>query len=72
MSHPSEIYCSPETLTDETIAAMAQCEKVCHYIDMPIQHASDTVLKRMGRRSSQALIREKIVQWLSHPSEIFK
>ena len=56
------LYCYPETLTDETIAAMAQCEKVCHYIDMPIQHASDTVLKRMGRRSSQALIREKIAK----------
>lgn len=54
------LYCYPETLTDETIAAMARCEKVCHYIDMPIQHASDAVLKRMGRRSSQALIREKI------------
>ncbi len=56
------LYCYPETLTDETIAAMARCEKVCHYIDMPIQHASDTVLKRMGRRSSQALIREKIAK----------
>lgn len=54
------LYCYPETLTEETIAAMARCGKVCHYIDMPIQHASDTVLKRMGRRSSQALIREKI------------
>lgn len=56
------LYCYPETLTEETIAAMAHCEKVCHYIDMPIQHASDTVLKRMGRRSSQALIREKITK----------
>lgn len=54
------LYCYPETLTEKTIATMARCEKVCHYIDMPIQHASDTVLKRMGRRSSQALIREKI------------
>lgn len=56
------LYCYPETLTEETIAAMARCEKACHYIDMPIQHASDTVLKRMGRRSSQALIREKIAK----------
>lgn len=54
------LYCYPETLTEETITAMARCEKVCHYIDMPIQHASDTVLKRMGRRSSQKLIREKM------------
>ncbi len=40
----------PETLTEETIAAMASCEKVCHYIDMPIQHGNDAVLKRMGRK----------------------
>ncbi len=54
------LYCYPETLTDETIEAMANCEKVCHYIDMPIQHGNDAVLKRMGRKSSQALIREKV------------
>lgn len=54
------LYCYPETLTEETIAAMAECEKVCHYIDIPIQHANDAVLRRMGRRSNQALLREKI------------
>ena len=52
----------PETLTEETIEAMASCEKVCHYIDMPIQHGNDAVLKRMGRKSSQALIREKVAR----------
>ncbi len=56
------LYAYPETLTDETIEAMASCEKVCHYIDMPIQHGSDAVLKRMGRKSSQALIREKVAK----------
>lgn len=56
------LYAYPETLTDEAIAAMAECEKVCHYIDMPIQHGNDDVLRRMGRRSSQALIREKVAK----------
>lgn len=56
------LYCYPETLTEETIQAMAECEKVCHYIDMPIQHGNDIVLKRMGRMSSQALIREKVAK----------
>lgn len=56
------LYAYPETLTDETIEAMATCEKVCHYIDMPVQHGNDAVLKRMGRKSSQALIREKVAK----------
>ena len=56
------LYAYPETLTDETIEAMATCEKVCHYIDMPIQHGNDAVLKRMGRKSNQALIREKVAK----------
>ena len=56
------LYAYPETLTDETIEAMAKYEKVCHYIDMPIQHGNDAVLKRMGRKSSQALIREKVAK----------
>ncbi len=54
------LYCYPETLTGETIAVMAQNEKICHYIDMPIQHGNDGVLKRMGRKSNQALIKEKV------------
>ncbi|MDD4844033.1 MAG: 30S ribosomal protein S12 methylthiotransferase RimO [Anaerotignum sp.] len=55
------LYCYPETLTQETIAVMAKNEKICHYIDMPIQHGNDAVLKRMGRKSSQALIKEKVM-----------
>ena len=54
------LYCYPETLTEETIKVMAENEKICHYIDMPIQHGCDTVLKRMGRKSNQALIRETV------------
>ncbi|MBR4014644.1 MAG: 30S ribosomal protein S12 methylthiotransferase RimO [Anaerotignum sp.] len=56
------LYCYPETLTEEAIQAMASCEKVCHYIDMPIQHGNDGVLKRMGRKSSQELIRQKVAR----------
>ena len=55
------LYCYAETLTDETIQAMAEEDKICKYIDIPIQHGSDTVLKRMGRRSSRKLITDKIV-----------
>ncbi|AMJ40005.1 30S ribosomal protein S12 methylthiotransferase RimO [Anaerotignum propionicum] len=54
------LYCYPETLTQETIDEMARNEKICHYIDMPIQHGNDAVLKRMGRKSNQALIKEKV------------
>ena len=54
------LYCYPETLTKETIEVMANNKKICHYIDMPIQHGNDAVLKRMGRKSNQALIKEKV------------
>lgn len=54
------LYCYPETLTQETINIMSQNPKICHYIDMPIQHGSDTVLKRMGRNTNSQEIREKI------------
>ena len=54
------LYCYPETLTTETIEVMAKNQKICHYIDMPIQHGNDGVLKRMGRKSNQALIKEKV------------
>ncbi len=47
-------YCYPEEIDDELIRALKEEEKVCHYLDMPIQHASDAVLKRMGRRTSKA------------------
>ncbi len=53
-------YCYPEEITDELIEAIRDEEKVCHYLDIPIQHASDKILKRMGRRTNQAQIRELI------------
>ena len=43
------LYLYPTTIDEETLAAMAECEKVCKYIDLPLQHASNPVLKRMKR-----------------------
>jgi ribosomal protein S12 methylthiotransferase len=43
------LYLYPTTIDDQTLAAMAECDKVCNYIDLPLQHASDAVLKRMKR-----------------------
>lgn len=54
------LYCYPEEITPELIQAIKEEPKVCHYLDIPIQHASDRVLKRMGRRTSQQELREKI------------
>ncbi len=53
-------YCYPELLTDELIAVFAKEEKLCNYFDIPIQHCSDLVLKRMGRRTNKTQIREII------------
>lgn len=56
------LYCYPETLTEQTIQVMAKQPKICHYIDLPIQHGSDTVLKRMGRKSTQSILKQKITE----------
>ena len=47
------LYCYPEEITDELIQVMKKEPKVCNYLDLPIQHASDAILKRMGRRTSK-------------------
>ncbi len=47
------LYCYPEEITDELIDTIKQEEKICNYLDIPIQHASDSVLKRMGRRTTR-------------------
>ena len=47
------LYCYPEEITDELIQVMKEEPKVCHYLDLPIQHANDEILKRMGRRTSK-------------------
>lgn len=46
-------YCYPEEITDELIQVMKEEEKICHYLDLPVQHANDEILKRMGRRTNQ-------------------
>lgn len=48
------LYCYPEEITDELIQVMKEEDKICKYLDLPIQHASDDILKRMGRRTSKA------------------
>ena len=47
------LYSYPEEITDELIEVMKSEDKICNYLDMPIQHASDNILKRMGRRTSK-------------------
>ena len=47
------LYRYPEEITDELIQVMKEEPKVCHYLDLPIQHANDTILKRMGRRTTK-------------------
>ncbi len=51
------LYCYPEEITEELIQTIKEEKKICHYLDIPIQHASDAVLKRMGRRTDSAGIR---------------
>ena len=61
------LYCYPEEVDEKLLDAMIRNEKVCHYLDIPIQHCNDTLLRRMGRRTNKqelteriALIRDKI------------
>lgn len=56
------LYCYPEEITDELIQVMKEEKKICHYLDLPIQHASDAILKRMGRRTSKAQLEEIIAK----------
>jgi ribosomal protein S12 methylthiotransferase len=48
------LYLYPTTITTETLTAIAECDKVCKYVDLPLQHASDAVLKRMRRPGTRA------------------
>ncbi len=54
------LYCYPEEITDELIETIRREEKVCHYMDIPIQHASDRILARMGRKTSRKEITERL------------
>ena len=52
------LYCYPEEIDDDLIEVMRDEKKICHYLDLPIQHASDRILKRMGRWTSRADLTE--------------
>ena len=56
------LYCYPEEITDELIETIRTEPKVCHYLDIPIQHASDRILQRMGRRTRRAQLEEMIAK----------
>lgn len=56
------LYCYPEEITDELVMEIRDNPKVCHYLDMPIQHCEDSVLKRMGRRTTKSALKERILQ----------
>ncbi len=59
------LYCYPEEIDEDLIRVMKEEEKICHYLDLPIQHASDPVLQRMGRRTN----REELTKIVSHLRE---
>lgn len=54
------LYCYPEEITDELIDTIKGEKKICHYLDIPIQHGADAVLKRMGRRTNSEELRTMI------------
>lgn len=54
------MYCYPDKITDELIEVMASSERVCRYIDLPIQHINDTVLRRMNRHGGSEIIKDAI------------
>ncbi len=54
------LYCYPEEITPELIQVIAGEPKILHYLDMPIQHASDEILRRMGRRTNRQELEERI------------
>ena len=56
------LYCYPEEITEELMEVIATEPKVCHYLDIPIQHASDPVLSRMGRRANEEKLRGMVAR----------
>lgn len=54
------LYCYPEDITDELIDVVKNNDKICKYFDIPIQHISDKILKRMNRKTTSISIKEKI------------
>lgn len=56
------LYCYPEEITPELVQVMKEEKKICHYLDLPIQHASDAILKKMGRRTSKQQLIDTITK----------
>ena len=54
------MYCYPEEITEDLLFTIKEEPKICHYLDLPIQHCNDTVLKRMGRRTTKMELTEKL------------
>lgn len=54
------LYCYPEEIYPELIRVMKEEKKICHYLDLPVQHCSDQILRKMGRRTKKAELEEKI------------
>ena len=65
------LYCYPEEIYPELIDVMSEEKKICHYLDLPIQHASDGVLKRMNRRTTEADLRELVATLRERIPDIF-
>lgn len=64
------LYCYPEEIYDELIDTIKNEKKICHYLDLPIQHANDCILKRMGRRTSKEQLKEVISKLRSEIPDI--
>ncbi|MDE6621127.1 MAG: 30S ribosomal protein S12 methylthiotransferase RimO [Lachnospiraceae bacterium] len=64
------LYCYPEEITDELIETIRDEQKACNYLDIPIQHASDKVLKRMGRRTNRQELTDMITKLRSRIPDI--
>ena len=56
------MYCYPEEIYDELIQTMKEEQKICHYLEMPIQHCNDAILKKMGRRTNKKEIQEIVTK----------
>ena len=64
------LYCYPEEIYEELIEAMIRDKKVCHYLDMPIQHCNDEILRRMGRKTNKAELTGRIAYLRSRIPDI--
>jgi ribosomal protein S12 methylthiotransferase len=64
------LYLYPTTITDDVLAAMAECEKVCKYIDLPLQHASNDVLRRMRRPGTREAYDKLLARIRAHVPDV--